>query len=337
MKHASRIGVASIALAVVLFSLCTASALAKPAKLCIPERSGAKVLSDSSQGTCKAGYKFAELGKEGEGAQPGQEGICTPLGSSKAVVTPNSQDECPAHYAFVATGGELSGGGGEGKEGKQGKEGPEGKEGKQGPEGKEGPEGKDGLSAGELAELKSILPDLKFVASGVDGKPTIQFSGVNVQVLNGAGQTNSENGEGNLIIGYDNYGYDVKQTGSHNLVLGNAQEYTSYAGLLAGGENAVTAPFASVLGGQGNHASSILSVVLGGEGNLAGQQGSVVVGGVGNYASGGNSTVLGGYTNHASGELSSVSGGERNTAAGEASSVLGGNSIDLTGVAAVSP
>jgi hypothetical protein len=60
-----------------------------------------------------------------------------------------------------------------------------------GAEGKEGPEGKSGFTAEEVALLKSVLPYLKFAASGVGGKPTIQFSGVNVQILSGAGKTNA--------------------------------------------------------------------------------------------------------------------------------------------------
>src|SRR5947209_19801878 len=42
-----------------------------------------------------------------------------------------------------------------------------------------------------------------YVSSGVGGKPTVQFAAVNVQILNGAGATASANGEGNLVLGYD--------------------------------------------------------------------------------------------------------------------------------------
>src|SRR2546427_4427760 len=42
-----------------------------------------------------------------------------------------------------------------------------------------------------------------FVSSGVGGKPTVRFSGVNVQIVSGSGSTSGAvNGEGNLIIGY---------------------------------------------------------------------------------------------------------------------------------------
>jgi hypothetical protein len=65
-----------------------------------------------------------------------------------------------------------------------------------GAEGKQEPEGKNGFTAGELALLKSIVPYMKYVASGVGGKPTIQFSGVNVQIVNGKGKTAIVDGVG---------------------------------------------------------------------------------------------------------------------------------------------
>jgi hypothetical protein len=56
---------------------------------------------------------------------------------------------------------------------------------------------------------------------------------MNVQIVNGQGTTASANGLGNLIIGYDEG--TQKRTGSHNLVLGEQQSFTSYAGLIGGG------------------------------------------------------------------------------------------------------
>jgi hypothetical protein len=62
----------------------------------------------------------------------------------------------------------------------------------------------------------------------VGGKATVQFSGVNVQIVNGLKLTATTNGAGNLVIGYDeSFG---TQTGSHNLVLGTSQSYTSPTG-----------------------------------------------------------------------------------------------------------
>jgi hypothetical protein len=39
----------------------------------------------------------------------------------------------------------------------------------------------------EQKTLISILPHIKYVSSGVDSQPVIQFSGVNVQVIDGEG------------------------------------------------------------------------------------------------------------------------------------------------------
>ena len=129
------------------------------------------------------------------------------------------------------------------------------------------------------------------------GLPTVLFTGVNVQIVNGAGFTNRANGLGNLIVGYDepNPRITPKRSGSHNIVLGPYHEYTSYGGLVAGTENTISGPNASVCGGYANTASGDGSSVGGGEGNHARNLFSHVSGGVGNAASGVASSVLGGY------------------------------------------
>ncbi len=144
------------------------------------------------------------------------------------------------------------------------------------------------------------------------GYPTIRFSGMNVQIVNGTGRTwDTENGLGNLIVGYNESrisGPDVR-SGSHYVIVGAAQNYSSYGGILAGWNNTASGGFASVLGGWNNTASGALASVLGGSDNKAEAQ---------------YSTVLGGTFNKASGYLSTVSGGFKNTASGNSSSILGG-------------
>jgi hypothetical protein len=81
---------------------------------------------------------------------------------------------------------------------------------------------------------------MTYVASGVGG-PTIQFSGVNVQVVNGEGKTASVNGDGNLVVGYDENAGKNDQTGSHNVILGGEQTFTSLGGILGGFKNGVLA------------------------------------------------------------------------------------------------
>jgi hypothetical protein len=53
----------------------------------------------------------------------------------------------------------------------------------------------------EQEKLLSILPHINYEASGVGGKPTVQFTGVNLQVINGSGSESTLNGTGNLNWG----------------------------------------------------------------------------------------------------------------------------------------
>jgi hypothetical protein len=192
------------------------------------------------------------------------------------------------------------------------------------------------FTAPEEAQLKALLKYVNVQASGVAGKPTVQFSGANVQVVNGAGRTASTNGEGNLVIGYDentgvergiafNKGTPLagKQTGSHNLILGYEQEFTSYSGLVAGYTNTTTAPFGSVTGG-GNTASNNFASVSGGVFNTASGVEASVSGGGENTASAQDASISGGRLGTASGAYTSVSGGKSNTANVSEASISGG-------------
>jgi hypothetical protein len=82
----------------------------------------------------------------------------------------------------------------EGKPGEKGAPGERGMPGESGAPGERGPPGEKGetgepglslLSKSDQETLKSILPYIKFVASGVGGKPTIQISGANLQIIHG--------------------------------------------------------------------------------------------------------------------------------------------------------
>ncbi len=137
----------------------------------------------------------------------------------------------------------------------------------------------------------------------------LTITGVNVHIVSGSGRTDDGTvegtdyedpktgnvttiplnkhltGLGNLIIGYDAKGSfrgDVR-TGSHNLVLGDANNYSSYGGLITGVDNSTSGPYASVSGEE-------------------------------NVASGSASSISGGFSNVASGPHTSVSGGEMVTA-----------------------
>ncbi len=200
------------------------------------------------------------------------------------------------------------------------------------------------LSRGEQEELKEIRKYVKVIPSGIDGKPTVQVSGANVQIINGEGNTATTNGEGNLVIGYDELGrcavpfYRTQaeceaelfaweatpQTGSHDLVLGAHQTFTSYGGILAGAFNTTSAPFASVTGSDGSTASGEYASVSAGFNNTASKPFASITGGASNEAGGNDSSVSGGVLNKASGQGSSVSGGELNKAGGYGTSVDGG-------------
>ena len=201
------------------------------------------------------------------------------------------------------------------------------------------------LSATEQEELKVVLKYVKVVPSGVGGKPTIQVSGANLQIVNGEGKTNTTNGAGNLVIGYDQSreqaceevheecipGIPGRQTGSHNLIVGSGQSFTSYGGIVAGLVGTITAPYASVTGGFQNEASGERASVSGGSTNRASALFASVSGGALNKASGFSASVSGGIQDTASGLFSSVSGGHKNTASAGFSSISGGEGNKATG------
>ena len=204
--------------------------------------------------------------------------------------------------------------------GANGARGPAGLLGLQGPA---GAKGADQPESTELATLRGILPYVKFVAAGVGGKPTIQFTGANVQVVSGAGKTSAPvNGTGNLVVGYDEF--PGAQTGSHNIILGEEVSYTSYGGLIAGESSSISAPFSLVLGGYGNEAKGPYSDILGGIFNTTTGLDGSVSGGEKNVAGGIASSVSGGILNQASGDYSSISGGSTGAAEGKSASISGG-------------
>jgi hypothetical protein len=184
---------------------------------------------------------------------------------------------------------------------------------------------------------------------------TIEISGVNIRLVSGAGATNGyptnpdsldpadtqTNGLGNLIVGYNELGNPSgdDRTGSHNIVFGHGNSFTSFGGVVGPHDNTVSGPFASVTGGKRNAASSSgasisggwygtasgpYSSISGGYSNSATTFSASVSGGRNNLASGRHASVSGGFGNVASGVYSSVNAGIYNTAFGSSSSVSGG-------------
>jgi hypothetical protein len=225
-------------------------------------------------------------------------------------------------------------------------------------------------SSADQQALISILPHIRFSTSGVGAKPTIQFSGVNVQVVSGSGTTNGTlNGEGNLVVGYAENISNRTRTGSNDLIVGLNNGWSSFGQIVGGRNNVASGLYATAVGdgnaargidsfvaGLGNAASGAESSVSGGTGNVAfGSQASVtgghlnqargasssVVGGCENVAGPGSPSsgsclpdaeaVLGGLDNVASGLKSTISGGQANGATGTAATVAGGSSSTASG------
>lgn len=201
----------------------------------------------------------------------------------------------------------------------------------------------------------------------VGGHDTLRFSGMNVQIVDGTGETacayadprpsdgvadtganETCNGKGNLIVGYhEDAGGNAVRGGAHNIIVGEEHDYRAYAGFVAGLENSIRSRHSSVSGGNLNSAAGIYSSVSGGAENYSGGTFSSVTGGRFNSASttdstvvggsgngvdlGQGGTVLGGYSNRAQAPWASVTGGRNNTAVGDYSSVTGGSNNSAGG------
>ena len=118
--------------------------------------------------------------------------------------------------------------------------------------------------------------------NGVNG-PHLLITGVNVHIRSGSQATDdggTPRGLGNLIIGYNeiNPTVGIPRNGSHNLVLGKMNGFSSVGGAVMGQQNRITGQYATVLGGEANVASGFSSSILGGGQNTASGQYSTVYG-----------------------------------------------------------
>lgn len=160
------------------------------------------------------------------------------------------------------------------------------------------------------------------------------FTGVNVHIRSGAGITSATpNGRGNLIIGYNEAASAPNpsvRSGSHNLVLGERNSYSSWGGIVGGVDNRISAPSASVLSGDSNQATGPQSVIVSGTGGLADDTTAVVIGGFQNRATGFRSVAVSGWQNDAQGSYSAILGGDTNVATATESSIGGGDNITST-------
>jgi|RhiMetdeSRZDD1v2_1073273.scaffolds.fasta_scaffold281263_1 hypothetical protein len=81
-------------------------------------------------------------------------------------------------------------------------------------------------------------------------------SGQATNIINGLEATDTTNGLGNLIVGYNELRplSDNVRTGSHNVVVGRQNNFSSFGGLVAGAFNEISGEFAAISGGRFNSA-----------------------------------------------------------------------------------
>ena len=186
---------------------------------------------------------------------------------------------------------------------------------------------------GGLAQRVAALEDKLVQVTRVD--TDLFITGANLHIINGWNATNTVNGLGNLIVGYNeprSSGTNTR-TGSHNVVVGMRHNFSQYGGLVVGLLNEINGPWASVSGGTANTAYGASASVSGGAGNIA-SAGASVSGGLSNTANGANASVSGGIDNAAIGDFASVGGGRANLAVGDESSVSGGVYNSALGISA---
>lgn len=166
-----------------------------------------------------------------------------------------------------------------------------------------------------------------------DNKKSLIFTGANVHIVNGLGRTGSINGFGNLQIGYNanSSRRSLKKNGSHNLILGDQNDYHSYAGIVAGFENTISGPYATIVGGRYNISSGEAACVSGGDFNTASGYYSSVTGGTYNTAIAHLSHISGGKDNTTNGQYSSIVGGEDNITFNKNNVVVGGYNNQTNG------
>jgi hypothetical protein len=187
-----------------------------------------------------------------------------------------------------------------------------------------------GQAQGTLDQRVAVLEGKLARVSVVNNGADIVISGANLNIVNGLGDTQTTNGLGNLIIGYNEArggGADARG-GSHNLILGQRNNFTSISGICGGYGNSISGPFSCVLTGQNNTARTFFAVVGTRQQNDANGNYSVVLGGfqndIGFNLSGTYASITGGRINCADGDYSTVSGGNSRVALGEDDWVGGG-------------
>jgi hypothetical protein len=180
---------------------------------------------------------------------------------------------------------------------------------------------------GELVKLADHVTVETGSINGLAG-PHVVFHDANVHIRSGGNSSWSQNGLGNLIVGYNEVlNADTNnRTGTHNIVVGLGHEFTSIVGIVAGQSNHLMGPYSSITGGRENRILAGYASITGGEENEIGDYGlaASISGGKNNTANSNHASVSGGWYNIARAAYASVSGGAYNTAEWLAASVSGG-------------
>ena len=184
---------------------------------------------------------------------------------------------------------------------------------------------------GRVNALERTLTHIASV-TGPGGLPEVVITGANLRLVNSLRATATSNGLGNLLVGYNEprEGENVR-TGSHNVVVGQGHNFSSFGGLVVGRQNEIRGAFATVSGGFDNTASGESAAVSGGLFNRASGESAAVSGGFDNTASGSAASVCGGDGNTARGSAASVCGGHGNTASGHTAAISGGQANTASG------
>src|SRR5262249_14479311 len=87
----------------------------------------------------------------------------------------------------------------------------------------------------ESRAARKRLAALEYKLQYVSGGPNeVVISGANLRIVNGLGSTETTNGLGNLIVGYNEpRGFEPdNRTGSHNVVVGMQNNFSRFGGLV---------------------------------------------------------------------------------------------------------
>ena len=124
-------------------------------------------------------------------------------------------------------------------------------------------------SVADQQKLIDLLPYITYKASGIGKKPTLVFTGLNVQISKKEypGYGNID-GTGNLVIGDSGMRYsdqtvtDNRYSGSENLIVGTANQWRGRASAIFGENNRVDSTL-SLVHGQNNTVSGFQTFLTG--------------------------------------------------------------------------